>query len=164
MFHVFAATPPRSPPPPSISFPIPHDWDPSIHINQDTEILGAQLILDLDLQFHWFLSPGQGILSSRVDPYVCLSIQLLLPFLHYWHQTITAYLPCPVLVPLTIILALQPLTLAQWPWTFLVTSKLPKQNITSMPKRYICCILPISQMSSKGSDFDWPLTQLIKVR
>ncbi len=46
---------------------------------------------------------------------VCLSIQFLLAYIHNWHQTITAYLPCPVLVPRTIILALQPLTLAWRP-------------------------------------------------
>ncbi len=42
--------------------------------------------------------------------------------------------------------------------TLLVSTKLPERNIPSMPKRYICCILPISQMSSKGSDLGWHLT------
>ncbi len=56
-------------------------------------------------------------LSGRL--YVCLSIQFLLAYIHDWHQTITAYLPCPVLVPRTIILALWPLTLARWPLPWL---------------------------------------------
>ncbi len=42
--------------------------------------------------------------------------------------------------------------------TLLVTSKLPERNMLSMPKRYIYCILLISQMSLKCSDLDWPLT------
>ncbi len=42
--------------------------------------------------------------------------------------------------------------------TLLVTAKLPERNIPSMPKRYICCILPISQMSSMGSDLGWTLS------
>ncbi len=42
--------------------------------------------------------------------------------------------------------------------TLFVTAKLPEWNITSIPKRYICCILPISRMSLKGSDLGGPLT------
>ncbi len=47
----------------------------------------------------------------------------------------------------TIIFALWPLTLDL---TLLVTAKLPESNITSIPKWYIWCILPISQMGLKG--------------
>ncbi len=42
--------------------------------------------------------------------------------------------------------------------TLLVTATLPERNITLMSKQYICCILPISHMSSKGSDLSWHLT------
>ncbi len=48
-------------------------------------------------------------MSDRSARLVCLSIQFLLADIYDWHKTITAYLPCPVLVPHTIILAL-------WPW------------------------------------------------
>ncbi len=44
--------------------------------------------------------------------------------------------------------------------TLLVTTNVPERDIPSMPKLYIRCILPISQMSSKGSDLGWHLTHL----
>ncbi len=84
------------------------------------------------------------VVASGICPSVHLSVHQI-----YWHQTIIAYLPCPVLVPRTIILSPRPLTLVRWP--LLVTAKLPERNITSIPKRYICCILSISQMNSKGT-------------
>ncbi len=62
----------------------------------------------------WCLVVGSGICPS-----VCLSIQFLLAYIHDWYQTITAYLPCPILVPRPIIMALWPLTLAQWPLPWL---------------------------------------------
>ncbi len=128
---------------------------------------------------------------SRTDKLVrlvCLSIQFLLAYIHDWHQTITAYLPCSVLVPRTIILALWLLTLAQWPlpWlclllqnclnetshqcqngTFaascqylrwLVTTILSESNITSMLKGNIWWILQISYIGFKDGEPGWPLT------
>ncbi len=102
----------------------------------------------------WGIVVSSGICSS-VYASVCLSIQFLLAYIHYWHQTITAYLPCPVLVPSTPTFDLGTVTFTL---TLLVNTKLPERNITSMPKWYICCILSISQKSSKGSDLGWPLT------
>ncbi len=57
--------------------------------------------------------------SDRSARLVCLSIQFLLAYIHDWHQTIIAYLPCRVLVSHTIILTLRPLALAQWPLPWL---------------------------------------------
>ncbi len=72
---------------------------------------------------YWFLPLGhtwpmgywRSLRHLSVCLSVCLSIQFLLAYIYYWHQTITAYLPCPVLVAHTIILALRPLTLVWWP-------------------------------------------------
>ncbi len=90
----------------------------------------------------WSIVTASGICLS-----VCLSIQFLLAYIHYWHQTITAYLPWPILVPrcyyfgsLTFDLSMVTLTLILF-----VTTKLPEPNITSIPKRYICCVLQISR-------------------
>ncbi len=49
---------------------------------------------------------------GRWDMSVPLFIQFLLAYIHDWHQTITAYLLCLVLVPLTLLLWLFNL----WPW------------------------------------------------
>ncbi len=57
--------------------------------------------------------------SDKLVQLICLSIQFLLAYIYDWHQTITAYLPCPVLVPHTIILALLLLTLTWWCWPWL---------------------------------------------
>ncbi len=72
--------------------------------------------------------------SDRSARLVCLSIQFLLAYIHDWHQTITTYLPCPVLVPHTIILALQPLTLACWPWLWLCL--LPQNYLNQTSHQY----------------------------
>ncbi len=72
----------------------------------------------------------QGQIGQR-HMSVCLSIQFLLTYIHYWYQTIIAYLQCPVLVPPTIILALWPLTLAQWPLPLLCLLRQNCLNETS---------------------------------
>ncbi len=87
-------------------------------------ILPQQNIISMPKWYIWWVFPisrmcsdlwptFQGQISQR--DLSCLSIQFLLAYIRDWHQTITLCLPCPVLVPCTIILALWPLTLAWWP-------------------------------------------------
>ncbi len=89
-----------------------------------------------------------------VCPSIHLSIQLLLALLTSNHQCIFTmpstctshyYFGSPTFDLGTVTFTL----------TLLVTTKLPERNITSMPKWYICCILPLSQTSLKGSDLGW---------
>ncbi len=91
--------------------------------------------------------------SDRAVRLVCLSIQFLLAYIHDWHQTITVYLPCPVLVPHTIILALWPLTLAWWLWPLLCLLLQNYLNQTSYQYQNGTFAAFL-----KGSDLGGPLT------
>ncbi len=94
---------------------------------------------------------------------VCLSIQFLLAYIHYWHQTITAYLP--ILVPHTIILALRPLTLAWWPLPWLCL--LPQNYLNQTSHQYQNGTF--AAFANILDDFEgqwpwWTFDQLFKVR
>ncbi len=91
----------------------------------------------------------------------CLSVHPISPSLYTW---LTSNHLCIFTMPSTCIshyyfgsptfdLGMVTLTL-----TLLVTAKLPEPNITWIPKWYICCVLPISRMSLKGSELGGPLT------
>ncbi len=106
----------------------------------------------------WFLPLGRwGIVASSI----CLSVHPISPSRYTW---LTSNHWCIFAMPSTCISHYYfgsrtfDLGMVTFTLTLLVTTKLPEQNIPSIPKLYICCILPISQMSSKGSDLDWPLT------
>ncbi len=73
------------------------------------------LVSFLSLGHTWRMGYCCSLQRLSVHPSIRLFIQFLLAYIHDWHQTISAYLPCPVLVSHTIILDLWPLTLAWWP-------------------------------------------------
>ncbi len=108
----------------------------------------------------WGIVVAFGV-NPSIHLYVCLSIHTIVPNLY---TLLTSNHYCIFIMASTCIshYYFGSPTFDHGAVTFtlllLVTTKLPEQNITSMPKQYICCILPISQMSSKGSDLGWPLT------
>ncbi len=101
-------------------------------------ILPQQNIISMPKRYIWWVLSISNMFwpltyFSRSDMsvrLVCLSIQFLPAYIHDWHQTITAYLPCPVLVPSTIILDLRPLTVAWWPLPWLCLLPQNCQNKT----------------------------------
>ncbi len=105
------------------------------------------------------------VVASVISLSVCLSLSLsvypISPSLYTWltsnHHCIFT-MPSPYTLHYCFGSLAFDLGMVTFTMTLLFTTKLPERNIPSMPKQYICCILPISQMSSKGSDLDWPLT------
>ncbi len=109
----------------------------------------------------WGIIVASGICPS-VCLYVCLSVHPISPSLY---KLLTSNHHCTFTMPITctphhyVCSQTFELGVVTFSLTLLVTTKLPERNITSMPKRYICCILPISQTSSKDSDLGWSLVQ-----
>ncbi len=98
---------------------LPCDLSRSTKVWTVPQLLIIVVFSFLPLGHTWLMEYCHTLRCLSVCLSVCLSIQFLLAYIHDWHQTITAYLPCPVLVPHTITLALRPLTLAWWPLPWL---------------------------------------------